>query len=327
MGTDRRSRRRSAARILNPSIQSKKLRTTSELELEVDDCNYVDLPPPMSPNPSGYENIHSQTDKLHEMDVPEATSNINDYTGTTDTPGGESIKEHFNPVSTFTTAKMCSFELMDLLDNAGCPLNTYEQVVALLRKQERLGFSYSRAYSREKLLSLLREKFHCPSIHSTTISKCEVFSFPFVDMLQDLVDTAWDHIHFITPFTCHESDDELWNSKWMNGTFQLPSHSDFNPHTDIMLPIILFLDKTGTDVLQRYSLEPLLFTTAALNRESRENCRYWRHLGFVPSSKSIEDSKDALQFYHQCLGVKISLTKSESKQQNVLTDSSVSLST
>jgi len=84
---------------------------------------------------------------------------------------------------------------MDLLDNAGYPLNTYEQVVCLLKRQEKLGFSYSRAQSCDKLLSLLRQKFHCPSIQSTTVSKCEVFSFPFIDMLQDLAGTAWMDLH------------------------------------------------------------------------------------------------------------------------------------
>ena len=89
----------------------------------------------------------------------------------------------------------------------------------------------------------------------------------------------------------------------MNETFRLPRYNNFNQDTDVMLPIILYLDKTGTDVLQRYSLEPMLFTTAALNRESRENRRFWRHLGFIPSFKSMEDSKDSLDFYHQCLTV------------------------
>jgi hypothetical protein len=157
---------------------------------------------------------------------------------------------------------------MDLLDNAGCPLNTYEQVICLLKKQEKLGFSYSQAHSRDKLLSLLRQKFHCPRIHSKTISKCEVFFFPFVEMLQDLAETAWKHLHAITPQSSgHGNDDELWNSNWMKDTFRLPTYMNFNPETDVMLPIILYLDKTGTDVLQRYSLEPKIMNkvVSALN--------------------------------------------------------------
>jgi len=307
MGTNRRSRRRSAARILNPSIQNKRQKCISEFE---DDSNQ-DIFPPLG-SPATYDH-QPNPDDLHNNDVTDyAPSPILNEDVTTITPSSQ-----LNPLyttsgfDTFTLAETCSFELMDLLDNAGCPLNTYEQVVCLLRKQEKLGFSYSCAHSRDKLLSLLRQKFHCPRICSTVISRCEVFSFPFIDMLQDLVDTAWNHLHTIAPLSCGSNhDDELWNSKWMKETFQLPTHMNFNPETDIMLPIILYLDKTGTDVLQRYSLEPLLFTTAALNRESRENRFFWRHLGFIPSSKSTEDSKESLQFYHQCLEVILSGLKS-----------------
>ena len=102
-------------------------------------------------------------------------------------------------VSDFTMAEVCSFELMTLLGDAGCPLNTYEKVVSLLKKQEKRGFSYSHAHSRHKLLDLLRRKFHCPSIQSSSINNCEIFSFPFVDMLQDLVDTAGSNLHKISP--------------------------------------------------------------------------------------------------------------------------------
>ncbi len=315
MGTNRSSRRRSAARILNASINIKRQRRTHEFE---EDCE--NFPPPNSPalsDPSsGIEETQSTTDSAdlsstptrHYEDTPDASN-----------PGGP-VKLGWN-VPNFTSAEICSFELMDLLDNAGCPLNTYEQVVCLLRKQEKLGFSYSRAHSRDKLLSLLRQKFHCPSISSTIISKCEVFSFPFVDMLQDLVDTTWNHLHHISPQSCiDDNSDELWNSKWMKETFQHPRYNNFNPDNDVMLPIILYLDKTGTDVLQRYSLEPMLFTTAALNRESRENRRFWRHLGFIPSSKCMEDSKDSLEFYHQCLTVILRGLKAAQENPPRLTD-------
>lgn len=53
--------------------------------------------------------------------------------------------------------------------------------------------------------------------------------------------------------------DELCNSHWMQKTFLSPTDATFNSTTDIILPLILYsIDKTGTDVLQRYSLEPML---------------------------------------------------------------------
>jgi len=315
MGTNRRSRRRSAARILNSSTQNKRQKCTSELDSGSNGDKY---PPPDSPvtlpdHQPAPENLHN-TDLTENMSSP-----ISYIDATIASPASPSIEPFQNENHTFTSAEICSFELMDLLDNAGCPLNTYEQVVCLLRKQEKLGFSYSRAHSRDKLLSRLRQKFHCPQIHSTVISKCEVFSFPFVDMLQDLVDTAVAHLHMITPSSCGTTnDDELWNTGWMCETFKNSVHMNFNHETDIMLPIIIYLDKTGTDVLQRYSLEPMLFTTAALNRESRENRRFWRHLGFIPSSKITEDSKESLQFYHKCLEVILGGLKMAQQNKPVL---------
>ena len=47
MGTNRRSRRRSAARILNPSLQSKRLKTSTEHEEDTHDDIF---PPPDSPD-------------------------------------------------------------------------------------------------------------------------------------------------------------------------------------------------------------------------------------------------------------------------------------
>lgn len=301
MGTNRRSRRRSAARILNPPVPSKRQKSAAESD---EDNNYDSFPPPSSPDDL---EVQANTDIPHDtatMDSLPISSPRLDEANNNITTVGNSKNDFHIQTPTFTSAEICSFELMDLLDNAGCPMNTYEQILCLLRKHEKQGFSYSRAHSRDKLLNELRKKFHSPTIQSTIISKCEVFSFPFLDMLQDLIDTAWNHLHTITPNNCSHGagDDELWNSEWMTQTFGLAPHTNFNPEKDIMLPIILYVDKTGTDTLQRYSLEPLLFTTAALNRESRENRRFWRHLGFIPSSKNIEDSKDSLQFYHQCLG-------------------------
>ena len=149
MGTNRRSRRRSAARILNPSIQSKKQRTTSELELE-GDGDYVDLTQPNSPDSSGHANNVDQLDNTDLTQLPPRTIPHNGIKTNTQIESND----HFNLVPKFTPAEICSFELMDLLDNAGCPLNTYEHLICLLRKQEKLGFSYSRAHSCDKLLSL-----------------------------------------------------------------------------------------------------------------------------------------------------------------------------
>ena len=189
MGTNRRSRRRSAARILNPSMQIKRPKKSPELEDDSDEDNF----PPFN-SPATSPNITTHTPNIDSTNASTTTSSITLERSPIDNIVTNQIGPVDNANPTFTSAEICSFELMDLLDNAGCPLNTYERVVCLLRRQEKIGFSYSQAHSRDKLLSILRQKFHCPSIQSTIISKSEVFSFPFTDMLQDLVDTAWEHV-------------------------------------------------------------------------------------------------------------------------------------
>jgi hypothetical protein len=62
------------------------------------------------------------------------------------------------------------------------------------------------------------------------------------------------------------------------------------------------MDKTGTDAYQRYSLEPVLFSLAAIKQEKREDQLSWRHLGFIPSTDHIKDKDSHLQAYHNCLG-------------------------
>jgi hypothetical protein len=309
MGPNKRSRRRLAARILNSTNNSKRQRILTDLTEEdlsanfpqPDDISQVSPDRFSLPNSISENILPCSPDHEHGMNLgsvylsrPKDTPPPNDITMTANIQDSQ---------PNFTIAEICSYEMMTLLENAGCPLNTYEQVVSLLKKHEKRGFSYSKAHSRETFLNLLRQKFHCPRIQSSIVNNCEVFSFPFLDMLQDLVDTAGTSLHSITPEIGNNEppNDELWNTTWTQQTFLCPSHIGFNKSTDIMLPLILYLDKTGTDVLQRYSLEPLLFTTTALSRESRENRQFWRHLGFVPSSKSIEDSKESLRFYHQCL--------------------------
>ena len=146
MGTNRRSRRRSAARILNSSTQNKRQKCTSELDSGSNGDKY---PPPDSPvtlpdHQPAPENLHN-TDLTENMSSP-----ISYIDATITSPASPSSEPFQNENHTFTSAEICSFELMDLLDNAGCPLNTYEQVVCLLRKQEKLGFSYSNFKKRNR---------------------------------------------------------------------------------------------------------------------------------------------------------------------------------
>jgi hypothetical protein len=87
-----------------------------------------------------------------------------------------------------------------------------------------------------------------------------------------------------------------------------------NKGQDFVLPIIIYVDKTGTDANQRHSLEPVLFTLGIFKRKIRNQTRAWRILGFVPDmeqkSSAVKaaarsgDSKGlSTRNYHKCLRV------------------------
>ncbi len=92
------------------------------------------------------------------------------------------------------------------------------------------------------------------------------------------------------------------DADWMTRTFN-GAHRDFDHTKDVMLPLILYIDKTGTDAYQRYSLEPLIFSRACIKRDKREDRKAWRHMGFLPSTKKIVEAKEKLHFYHRSLSV------------------------
>jgi Plavaka transposase len=204
----------------------------------------------------------------------------------------------------FSLAEICAYQLISFLDDAKAPRNCYDGLIALLKRQQKMGFSITEAIGRDTFLKSLKKKFKSPSVSSVTVGTSPVFKFPFVHMLQNLLDVVGSDLHLINPNSiCSTgSSDELWNTKWMINTFRY-GHRDFSVERDIMLPVIIYMDKTGTDAYQRYSLEPVIFSLGNIPREKRDSRRSWRHLGFVPSNKHIEKALPKLQFYHDCLQV------------------------
>ena len=210
-----------------------------------------------------------------------------------------------------TREETASYKIMSLLDTAGAPRICYNRLVALLKKLSKEdGFDVKKTLNRETLMRRMERRYKArPRIESSVVNNQEVFRFNFHDTLQDLLNSSAKHLHEVLPDRERENaviegtEHELWNTPWMSNTFAMEQYLDFDPKKDIMLPIVLYMDKTGTDVNQRYSLEPVLFSVAAIPREHRESRHSWRHLGFVPQKQrcSDEESSSNLQFYHNCL--------------------------
>jgi len=219
--------------------------------------------------------------------------------------------EHHNRFSQMTSNEVACYRIMSLLDAAGAPRYCYNKLMALLKQlTKKRSFDVRKAVTRETLMGKLGTCKTRPRIETGTVANQEVARFAFVDMLQDLLHGCCDQMHTILPpdedkaIVPPGEDYELWHTSWMKKTFQSEKYQNFDEKKDVMLPIIIYMDKTGTDVNQRYSLEPIIFSLAAIPRANRESRNSWRHLGFVPQRKttSMEDEgRTSNQVYHEIL--------------------------
>jgi Plavaka transposase len=78
------------------------------------------------------------------------------------------------------------------------------------------------------------------------------------------------------------------------------------PGLEVLCPIILYSDKTVTDFHGNLSLHPVSFTLGIFNRETRNNPRAWRTLGYVPNVKASANAKtssDKARIYHIVMDV------------------------
>ncbi len=71
--------------------------------------------------------------------------------------------------------------------------------------------------------------------------------------------------------------------------------------------LIVFGDKSHTDVHGTLSLTPIIFTLTLFNRSACNNTRFWRPIGYIPNlshEKGVSDrrvTKDKIQDKHTCI--------------------------
>ena len=68
-----------------------------------------------------------------------------------------------------TCDEMAMLDMMLLLDNNGANRGLYNELISLLRRHSRLGFTPSNAKSRENFLRDMREKVHVPEAIKCTV--------------------------------------------------------------------------------------------------------------------------------------------------------------
>ncbi len=74
--------------------------------------------------------------------------------------------------------------------------------------------------------------------------------------------------------------DEVTSGEWYRKTYKQCSEIAGNEKF-LILGVICYCDKTGTDVNQRNPLEPFSFTFTNFNRKCRYKTNAWRLLGYI----------------------------------------------
>ena len=108
--------------------------------------------------------------------------------------------------------------------------------------------------------------------------------------------------------------DEILDGTWHAESMERLRNMEVDPFTDgidFKVDMILYTDKTGTSMNQRYPLEPVVFTLALIRRRLRNLPKCWRPAGYIPdldtksgAERRYINSRNrgaAAQSYHLCL--------------------------
>jgi hypothetical protein len=209
------------------------------------------------------------------------------------------------------TQEQAMLDLLQLCQDAGTSLEFFDNLVTTLRRHGRKGFDIRKASKRQTFLDKLRKKISCPRPIITAVGSHQVPKFNLLEQIIDLlkaglfddvanlcVNLSPDQRFSTYEATAADSFVEVCASRWYRSTDQ-----EFIKDHDLqfLLPLIFYIDETGTDAFQRYPLEPLMFTFAVIRRHMREKSGAWRHAGFVPKVSNYDSSLEGLQMYHECL--------------------------
>ncbi len=167
--------------------------------------------------------------------------------------------------------------------------------------------------TREYFLKHLNDHFNTPlpeTVHANIEDQDgneHVFSMIWHNFLLQAMDLIHDHeiwgnennftgtVPMDDPYNCFshgqkdnkvdEVVDGFWYKQTVQECAQIAKGERF-----VVLGLICYCDKTGTDVYQRNSLEPFLFTFCLFNRECQYKTSAWRTLGYIPDNDNISST-------------------------------------
>ena len=193
--------------------------------------------------------------------------------------------------------KQCEIELLSIIKKLGAPLNGYDLIMQWANKYATEGIDFVTQIPRRRKM-VMQDLLECMDLTRcipkiTTIKlqyterKVDIITFDLKAMVQSLLDdeSIYKAENFLPNFDVMEGPENYdhvgdvhTGSAWRSAHERMCTEPE-----DILCPLILFIDRTPTNLHGQLSLEPVSFTLGWFNAETRRKADAWRMLGYIPN--------------------------------------------
>ena len=240
----------------------------------------------------------------------------------------------------FDPMTLVSMKLFKILSKANSPLYLYDQIYEFIKQTYPIMKTLNKKQlkKRTKLLKILYTtilngsdgindkhlEFNLfPIIKRTTVTQSSIpihiatfdIKSLIVSLLLDPLAMKQSNLLMHDPAYQHpdqhnqDTYGDIHTGYWFRNAHNNLCTSD----SDLLCPLIFFIDGVSLDNMQRQTLEPVSFTLGIFNRKARNSSIFWRILGYVPNLEKMFNLKysksqskhESLKktHYHQLLNV------------------------
>jgi len=242
----------------------------------------------------------------------------------------------------YTRDQKWTIALLKILDDMNAPDYAFSDVIkwAQAASSDDYSFCPDGGCSRLRNIDILFQSVHnakrlLPSVVTVPMPhgpSCDVITFEFVpqllNLLQDVTLMTSENllIDLDNPLVPYSSPDGILGDA-ISGSVYRDAYKRMitNPHRQLFVPIIQWIDRTSVTGNDRFSLKPYMFTPAIFKETFRRTIKAWGYHGFLPKPKTssaqnqTKKQGDNIRNYHaQLYAVLHSFTTAGPQLENVL---------
>ena len=224
-----------------------------------------------TPNPNTISTNVTETDDEFESEEPpvNVTATVEQQVQMHFGKNNSIVSDEDESIVKLSPVDCATLDVLKLCHDGGCSLECFDRLFALLRKHSsKNGVDVTKLPKRDTFLKNLRARISSPMPIISQVGNLQVPHFDFLSQIRDLLGSFvfndlqnlcvnLDPEDRFNVFTASDDDKlvEVCAQKWYKETY-----AEFvtDPQKQFLLPLIFYIDETGTDVFQRYPLEPLM---------------------------------------------------------------------